>query len=246
MADDDPTREAWELLPAYALDAVDDLERRVVERLLASDPQARRALDEYRDVVAAFAVDEAPPAHVRGEVLDRVARTPQAPSPARGAAGTAGAAVPAGARRRRRALVAALAAAAAVAVAVPTTIAVVEHRETVRLEAQADRVAQMLADPDARLVTGPIAGGGEATALVSGDDVLVSAAGMPDPGEGHDWQLWVVAGDSPEPAGLMPASSGGVSRALVEGGAGEVVAVTLEPEGGSEQPTTDPVVALET
>ena len=239
MADDDTTREAWELLPAYALDAVDDLERRAVERLLGSDPQARRALDEYRDVVAAFTVDEAPPAHLRGEVLARVARTSQ--TAPRGPV-----TAPARPPRRRRALVAALAAAAAVAVAVPTTIAVVEHRETVRLEAQADRVAQMLADPDARLVTGPIAGGGEATALVSGDDVLVSAAGMPDPGEGHDWQLWVVAGGSPESAGLMPAATGGVSRALVEGGAGEVVAVTLEPEGGSEQPTTDPVVALET
>ncbi|MFD6136083.1 anti-sigma factor domain-containing protein, partial [Isoptericola sp. NPDC060257] len=103
----------------------------------------------------------------------------------------------------------------------------------------------MLADPDARLVTAPVEGGGEATALVSGDDVLVSAEGMPAPGEGHDWQLWIVADDTPVSAGLMPAASGGVSRALVQGGAGHVVAVTLEPAGGSAQPTTDPVLAIE-
>lgn len=240
MPDDDTTRDAWDLLPAYALDAVDDLERRAVERLLESDPDARRALDEYRDVVAAFAVEAEPPAHVRDAVMARVAGAPQvAARPTTGAP-----ARPAARPGRRWGLVAA-AAAAMVAVAVPTTIAVQEHRESVRLEAQADRVAQMLADPDARLVTAPVEGGGEATALVSGDDVLVSAEGMPAPGEGHDWQLWIVADDAPVSAGLMPAASGGVSRALVEGGAGHVVAVTLEPAGGSDQPTTDPVLAIE-
>ncbi|SKC40681.1 Anti-sigma-K factor RskA [Krasilnikoviella flava] len=242
------TRDAWDLLPAYALDAVDDLERRAVERLLASDADARRALDEYRDVVAAFAVEADPPAQMRDAVLARLAGTPQLAPPPQAARQTGGAPAPAPSadrpRRRRWGLVAA-AAAAVVAVAVPTTIAVQEHREAVRWEAQADRVAQMLADPEARLVTAPVEGGGEATALVSGDDVLVSAEGMPDAGEGHDWQLWVVADDAPVSAGLMPAATGGVSRALVEGGAGHVVAVTLEPAGGSDQPTTDPVLAIE-
>ncbi|MFD6136935.1 hypothetical protein ACFWEK_16225, partial [Isoptericola sp. NPDC060257] len=132
MPDDDTTRDAWDPLPAYALDAVDDLERRAVERLLESDPDARRALDEYRDVVAAFAVEEEPPAHVRDAVLARVAGTPQ--DAARGA--TAVPVAPAARPRRRWGLVAA-AAAAVVAVAVPTTIAVQEHREATRLEAQA-------------------------------------------------------------------------------------------------------------
>ncbi|MGO1342642.1 MAG: RskA family anti-sigma factor, partial [Cellulosimicrobium funkei] len=45
-ADDRP--DVRDLLPAYALDAVDDVERRAVERLLAADPDARRELDEYR------------------------------------------------------------------------------------------------------------------------------------------------------------------------------------------------------
>ncbi|MGO1336797.1 MAG: RskA family anti-sigma factor, partial [Cellulosimicrobium funkei] len=57
-ADDRP--DVRDLLPAYALDAVDDVERRAVERLLAADPDARRELDEYRDVVAAFTVESAP------------------------------------------------------------------------------------------------------------------------------------------------------------------------------------------
>lgn len=241
MADDDATRDAWDLLPAYALDAVDDLERRAVERLLQTDPGARRALDEYRDVVAAFAVEAEPPAHLRDVVLAQVSGAPQLARPAKAAGLERSPVTP---PRRRWGLVAA-AAAAVVAVAVPTTIAVREHRETVQLEAQADRVAQMLADPDARLVTAPVEGGGEATALVSGGDVLVSAEGMPAPDEGHDWQLWIVADGAPVSAGLMPPATGGVSRALVEGGAGHVVAVTLEPAGGSDQPTTDPVLAIE-
>ena len=47
-ADDRP--DVRDLLPAYALDAVDDVERRAVERLLAADPDARRELDEYNDL----------------------------------------------------------------------------------------------------------------------------------------------------------------------------------------------------
>jgi anti-sigma-K factor RskA len=240
VADDGTTRDTWDLLPAYALDAVDDLERRAVERLLEADPDARRALDEYREVVAAFAVDQEPPAQVRDAVLARVARTPQAPVPAP-------AAMPAARPRRRRRWAPVVAAAAAVvAVAVPTTVAVQQHRAAVELQQQADRVAQMLADPEARLVTAPIAGGGEATALVSDGDVLISAEGLPDPGEGQDWQLWTIADGAPESAGIMPAGSGGVTTAWVPGGAGRTVAVTLEPAGGSEQPTSDPVVAIET
>ncbi len=242
---DDTTRDTWDLLPAYALDAVDDLERRAVERLLETDPDARRALDEYRDVVAAFAVEQAPPAELRGEVLARVARTPQAgqrPSAAgqaRPGHDTADASRP----RRRRGL-AAVAAAAVVAVVVPTTVAVRAMQEQARLEQRADAVARMLADPSAVLVRAQVAGGGEASALVAGDDYLFSASGLPGPGDGRDYQLWVVGTEGDvTPAGVLQAQDGSVEH-LVEGVPGAGVAVTVEPDGGSEQPTTDPIVVL--
>ncbi|GII97794.1 anti-sigma-K factor rskA [Sediminihabitans luteus] len=150
--------------------------------------------------------------------------------------------VPIGARRRRNWLVAA-AAAAIVAVAVPTGIAVQTHQTQVQLQAQVDRVAQMLADPDARLVTSPVAGGGEASALVADGDVLFTASGLPGTGEDEDYQLWIVADGAATSAGLFDADD---PQALVEAAAGEVVAMTLEPAGGSDQPTSDPIVALQT
>lgn len=47
MTSVDQTRE---LLGAYALDAVDDVERRRVEKLLASDPSARDEVEQLRRV----------------------------------------------------------------------------------------------------------------------------------------------------------------------------------------------------
>ncbi|WP_166853089.1 anti-sigma factor [Isoptericola sp. BMS4] len=247
-------QDAWELLPAYALDAVDDLERRTVERLLEADPEARRALDEYRDVVAAFAVDAAPPAALRDQVLSRVAATPQQATPQQGTwqqtqrPGTVPAdrrhASAATGKARRRWGLAAVAAAAAVAVAVPTTVAIRATQEQQLLQERVDAVARMMADPSAALVRADVDGGGEASVLVAGDDYLFSASDLPGPGDGHDYQLWVVGAEGDvTPAGVLQAPDGSVEH-LVQDVPGVGVAVTVEPDGGSEQPTTDPIVVL--
>ncbi|PFG44485.1 anti-sigma-K factor rskA [Isoptericola jiangsuensis] len=276
MADD--ARDAWELLPAYALDAVDDLDRRAVERLLAADPAARRALDEYRDVVAAFTVETEPPASVRDAVMARITGLPAAhaglpaaiaplPAPgtaqpsaddgrpagshARGAAdvgtddgGAGDAVVPIDRPRRRRWTFVAAAAAAVVAVAVPTTVAVQARQEQAVLQQRADAVARIMADPSAHLVRGEVAGGGKATVLMTSDDYLFSASGLPGPGDGQDYQLWVVGADGAvAPAGVLSTHDGAVEH-LVQDVPGVGVAVTMEPEGGSEQPTSDPIVVL--
>ncbi|MFD6090494.1 anti-sigma factor domain-containing protein [Oerskovia sp. NPDC060338] len=235
---DDPR----DLLAAYALDAVDDLDRRVVERLLASDADARRELDEHRAVVAAFTVDADPPASLRDAVLGRVASTPQVAAPGAGR----GDARPGGpARAPRRWVVVAAVAAAVAAVAVPTTLAVQARQEQVRLQTQADAMASMLADPAAEIVRGEMVGGGDASALVSGDRVLFSVTDLPQAGAAEDYQLWLVEGEGMVSAGVFDARDG--SAALLVDAAGSAgVAVTLEPAGGSPQPTSDPLVVLET
>ncbi|NCT92645.1 hypothetical protein GXB85_17050, partial [Cellulomonas sp. APG4] len=80
----DENREAF-----LTLDAVDDLERRAVERLVATDADAAAELAELRAVAARLgAAHETPaPPDVRDRVLAAVARTPQevpadAPRPA--------------------------------------------------------------------------------------------------------------------------------------------------------------------
>jgi anti-sigma factor RsiW len=67
MTPEDPTRE---LLGAYVLDAVDDVERRRVENLLASDPSARDEVERLRLVADKLgnAAESAPPAQLWGSI----------------------------------------------------------------------------------------------------------------------------------------------------------------------------------
>ncbi len=248
MADDD-----HDLLPSYALDAVDDTDRHAVERLLAADPDARRELDEYREVVAAFTVDERPPTSLRDQVLTRVA------ADARHSTETASATGPSPSPRpvtrtshrpvahplRRRLAALGVAAAVVVAVAIPTTIAIQSQQTQRELQAEADTIAQMLADPDAQVLTAEMDGGGEVSALVSAGHVMLAASGMADPGEEHDYQLWAISGDTISSAGLIRPVDGSAT-ALLEAPPGTTLAVTLEPAGGSDQPTSEPLVAVET
>lgn len=259
-----PRSDAWDLLPGYALDALDDADRRAVEHLLESDADARRSLDEYRDVVAAFAVETEPPAALRASVLQLVQSTPQLPASAvsavpdvgdehtREAAPSGPAAPEAGegvvvdlaSRRRRRWGVAVAAVAAAAAIAVPTTIAVQVTAERDRLREQSQVVAEMLADPDAAILRGAVEGGGQASVLVADDDMFFRAEDLPDLADDRAYQLWVVAEDgSVSSAGVLSVRDG-ESTSLVQGSEGVGMAVTVEPEAGSEQPTSDPVVVL--
>src|SRR3712207_5735916 len=66
------------LLGAYVLDAVDDVERRAVERLIRHDADAAREVDELRGTAAALGVAAAstPPQGLRADVLAEIARTP--------------------------------------------------------------------------------------------------------------------------------------------------------------------------
>lgn len=224
------------LIAPYVFDHVDDLERRQVERLVAADPEARRELDEFREVVAAFTVDAAPPASMRDQVLAAIAQ-PAAPVRAVEKRHKPSAA-------RRRWVTLGVAAAVAAGIAVPTSIAVQSHSQQQQLQAEADVVAQMVADPTSRVLRAEVEGGGEVSALVSADRVFLSTSEMAQADADSDYQLWVIDGDEISSLGLMRPEDGSTS-ALVEAGSGSTLAVTVEPRGGSEQPTTEPIVAVE-
>ena len=75
----------------------------------------------------------------------------------------------------------------------------------------------------------------------------ISVAGLPPAPEGKDYQLWYVGTDEiARSAGLLTAGSDGRGELLLEGDANAAAAVgmTLEPAGGSRQPTTEPIVVL--
>jgi anti-sigma-K factor RskA len=61
--------------------------------------------------------------------------------------------------------------------------------------------------------------------------------------EGKTYQIWVIKGDTPQPSGLFESKGDSVAAVVenpVEGA--DAVAVTIEPEGGSRKPTTDPML----
>ncbi|MFD7022902.1 anti-sigma factor domain-containing protein [Promicromonospora sukumoe] len=255
MSDANTRTDVWDLLPGYALDVLDDPEQRAAERLLVSDAEARRALDEYLDVVAAFVVEAAPPAALRASVLQQVRVTPQQGAPVRPDARTTPDDGPRAdarvieiftRRRRRQWGLAAVSVAAAVAIAVPTTVAVQVTAERDELRQQADIVSQMLVDPDASVLRGPVEGGGEASLVVAGGDMFFRADDLPEPAAGQGYQLWVVGDDGSVSSAGMLALRDGQATSLVRGSDGVGLAVSVEPDAGSEQPTTEPVVVLGT
>jgi anti-sigma-K factor RskA len=74
-----------ELIPAYALDALDVDERAAVEALLAVDAEARQRLEDYRQVAGMIALGAASrpaPDHLTADLRARLAADRQAPAAA--------------------------------------------------------------------------------------------------------------------------------------------------------------------
>ena len=285
-ADDASGREdVRDLLGAYALDAVDDVERRAVERLVERDPAVARELAELRATAAmlGFAVAATPPASLRADVLSRITGTaqlgtaqlgtaqlgtaqdgtapadgtvpatdgavPVQPTPAgpdpEPAPGSVSALAPHAGRPPRRATTwLAVAATALGAAAIPSALAVQQARQADLAEAQAQAVAELLADPDAVVVRGEVEGGGAAVGVLADDRALFTATGLTDPGAGRGYQLWVIRDGVALPEAVMPDVDGQVRGLAEDYRVGDGLAVTVEPTGGSQEPTTDPVVLL--
>jgi anti-sigma-K factor RskA len=140
----------------------------------------------------------------------------------------------------------ALAAAVAIGAAVPGAVAVQQAQRAREAEQQQEALADLLTDPSAVVVHGTATGGdGTATAVLTDDRALFSASGLPPLDAGQVYQLWVVDADgAASSAGVMVWDDGTV-RQLADGfAAGDTLAMTVEPAGGSEQPTTTPLVTL--
>ena len=81
---------------------------------------------------------------------------------------------------------------------------------------------------------------------LEGDRAVLVAENMPPVPEGKTYQIWVIKGDTPQPSGLFEPKGDSIAAVVekpVEGA--DAVAVTVEPEGGSKKPTTDPMLVGE-
>ena len=105
---------------------------------------------------------------------------------------------------------------------------------------------QVFAAPDVRTVSGQIPTGGTATVVFSREKnagVLVMNNVAP-PAPGTVYQMWLIGDKGPESAGTMDAKAVAPSTTAVlpDLGSSKALAFTVEPPGGSAQPTS-PVFA---
>jgi anti-sigma factor RsiW len=219
-------REPHTLAGAYAMDALDELDRVRFERHLTGCDSCAAEVAELGETAARLGAATAvsPPPAMKAMVLAAAARTSQH--------------VPAApARTRRRALlIAPAAAAAAVLIAVAAVFGVASSDANQRLD-QAQQgsqaVAAVLTAHDATMMTGAMAGGGHATVVMSHDmDALVfSAAGLPAGG----YELWLVGPDGDRVAGPVAVSGHGMAGPMFAGGLrpGDHLRLVAEPAGGT-------------
>jgi anti-sigma-K factor RskA len=110
---------------------------------------------------------------------------------------------------------------------------------------------ELLRDPATRVVDlrgqGPAPGASGRMIWNDAGGGQLFVAGLPPAPAGKTYELWTIAGKTPRPAGLFGVDDGGRGAHRVPpeaaGGAAQVFAVTLEPEGGTPAPTGPVVLA---
>ena len=257
------------LTGAYALDALDpgnELTRfnRHLDRCQSCASEVRG----FREVATAmaFAATTEPPPEMRDQVMAAVARTRQLPPEVRtharprrtrsaapwipwlsGAIATAGIVIAVlfgfaqahtqhelnQARAQNRALAAAQARAEA---------ALNQARE------HDQALAEILGAPHVTLLSQRTTKGGVAVVVLDAATrkLVVATSGLPALPAGKVYQLWLIGPVKIVSAGLLPAAQNGVTTPVVATGIvkGDKLGLTVEPAGGSKQPTTVPILAL--
>ncbi|MER6512872.1 anti-sigma factor [Nonomuraea sp. NPDC001636] len=243
------------LAGAYALDAIDDeAELRRFERHLAGCAECAQEIIGFAETAARLGVAVAaePPSGLRARVLAEIEQVRQLPP----------ALSPAAPSRRVwrvawRPWLAAVSVAAALAVVAGLGVSTLQARQELAQARRAEqRIAAVLGADDARTVTAPAgpptagAGrGGRGTVVLSRSQgaLVFWAAGLGDPPAGRVYQLWQLAPGRITSAGLLASSgSGGTMPVLaaISADAGQV-GVTVEPAGGSRQPTSTPLLLVD-
>ena len=216
--------ELLELATPYALHAVSDEERAIIDRRLAAAPspvaaafdEEVRAVRETMAVVAAATASE-PPAHLRTATLA------------------------AAKSRDWRQLSWRTAALVSAAAAVVVGAAAFGVGVLLRPPAPSTVAEQVMAAPDVRTVSRPLANG-TATVVFSRDrnaGVLVMN-NVPPPSPGTVYQMWLIGAKGPTSAGTMStaAVAPSTTATLTNLGSSTALAFTVEPGSGSPQPTS--------
>lgn len=126
----------------------------------------------------------------------------------------------------------------------PSVVAWREHDRAVVAEARAELLGDVLAEAGTQVLRGAVTGGGDAVAVLGAERAVLLTDGLPEVAEGRTYQLWAMRDGVPVPSGLLEVTDGRVEAFAEDYRAGDGLAVSVEPDGGSDQPTTEPVLVL--
>jgi len=238
-----------QLSGVYAVGALDEQERERFERHLRHCQACSNEVRGLREAATRMGLASAaqPPQLMREAVLGRAARTRQLP--------------PVADPRRRRsrqtrprgwqggwmppAAVGLAAACVAVIVVLAVSLASTQ-RQLSAVRGEQSAVTAVLSAPGARLASATTSVGGTTTVVVSWrlHKVIVTMAGLPALPTSRVYQLWVLSPAQARSAGL--AGTAGSAPPVLASGVrrGDRIGVTVEPAGGTRQPTTKPIVVL--
>jgi anti-sigma factor RsiW len=247
--------EASELLPAYALDAVDGVEGTELEAHLASCPRCQSELDGLREVAAALgnSVEPLPEglwSHIASQLPEREADEETPPMPALTPEGRTPSPfhAPVEARRRPRrvaltTLGAIAVAAAAVAVVLGIGLVRADNRAS-NLQAQVGQppstVAHALDTPGRQLVDLDSTSHTQVAQFVvvpDGRGYLVESS-LPSLGSGRTYQLWGIVGSRAISLGLLGSAPHQAAFTMAGTNRPSRLSITAEPAGGVVAPTT--------
>lgn len=234
---------------AYAVDAVDDVERARFEAHMAGCSPCQAEVASLRAAAAELSSTTltTPPPSLRASVLRDISAVRPLPpeSPAPDAPASLDSKRVERAERTRRAPLRQWLVGVAAAAVLATGGVVWQPWATDNNTVQLTAMEQVLQARDAQRFEQKV---GDATATIVRSPGLKKAvivtANMPDAPVGKVYELWLQQGTEMVAAGLMPA--GKANKVLLEGDAASAAAVgiTVEPAGGSEKPTLPPVAVI--
>ena len=223
--------DAHDLTAAYALHALDDLERARYEQHLARCERCREELAVLTESAAALAwavESPPPPERLRQRILDAAQHGTVVARPRRS--------------RRPWQAIAAVAACAAIGLGI---WGAAQHNSLTHERAHASAL-RIVADPASRKI-GLRGKPGMVAVAPDGEGVLVVEHLPPAP-TGMTYEAWVIPrGGKPQRAGVF---NGGEDMTMVKLAMrvprGAVVAATVEKHGGADAPTQQPILSAET
>ena len=136
------------------------------------------------------------------------------------------------------------AAAAVVAVIAALAASTIRQQDQIAdLQAHHRRILQVVTAADAQTIHQAVATGGTGTVVSSRSHgkLVFTTAGLAPLPSSQDYELWFMGAGDPRPAGLI----GSGEPLLISLGEATQIGVTVEPQGGSEQPTSEPIFAVD-